>query len=368
MKPFEYNDQEIGPKEVLFLVANMVIGFGVLTLPRSIVEHTKSFDGWISICIGGIIALFFTWIVAKLTMRFPKKNFYEISSAILNKYIGGILTFLFATYSILFVSYEMRGVASVSQLYLFDKTPVEVICLVFLLVVIYGISGESIVILRINLMFLPIVLFIVFVLMILNLGYFELKNLKPFFISNWKEIATASKETVFSFLGFEFLLFYNAFINKPKNTSKSALMGISIPLILYLTVFIFVIGVFGVDVTSNTLYPTAELAKQVEVPGGFFERFESLFFTIWVMTLFSTAAMAFDVTLLALGAIMKKVKRMHFIFILSPITYLIAMSPQNILEVASFSKVISYTGIVFSMVIPSILLIIAKIRGVKGNV
>jgi spore germination protein len=368
LKPFEYSDQEIGQKEVFYLVANMVIGFGVLTLPRSIVEYTKSIDGWISICIGGIIALFFTWIVAKLTMRFPKKNFYEISSAILNKYVASILTFLFATYSILFVSYEMRGVASISQLYLFDTTPVEVICLVFLLVIIYGISGQSIVILRINLMFLPIVLFIVFVLMVMNLGHFEFTNLKPFFISNWKDIGIASKETVFSFLGFEFLLFYNSFINQPKCIRKSALKGISIPLILYLTVFIFVIGVFGVDVTKNTLYPTAELAKQVEVPGGFFERFESIFFTIWVMTLFSTAAMAFDVTLLALGSIMKKVQRIHFIFILSPIVYLIAMSPQNLLEVTSFGNVISYTGIVFSMAIPAVLLIIALIRGVKGDV
>lgn len=368
MKSFEYGDQEIGKKEVIFMVANMVIGFGVLTLPRSIVVVTKSIDGWLSICIGGLVAFIFTGVVAKLISRFPKKNLFEITESIINKPVANGITLLFAIYSMLFVSYEMRGVASVSKLYLFDVTPVEVICLVFLLVVVYGVSGPSPAILRLNIMFLPIILFIVLLLIILNIRDFKVENIKPFFITGWLDVIKASKETVFSFLGFEILLFYNGFINQPKQTVKASLLGISVSLILYLLVFLFVVGVFGVEVTSNILFPTAELAKQVEVPGGFFERFESIFFTIWVMTLFSTAAMAFDVTLLALCSIFKKIKRMKLIFILTPIIYIIAMTPQNFIEISTFGLYISYSGIVLSMVIPSLLLIIAKLRGVKGNV
>ncbi|GJM68875.1 hypothetical protein HMSSN036_10910 [Paenibacillus macerans] len=45
MKHFEYGDREVGTLEVFASVANMVIGFGVLMLPRSIVEITKSVDG-----------------------------------------------------------------------------------------------------------------------------------------------------------------------------------------------------------------------------------------------------------------------------------------------------------------------------------
>lgn len=267
----------------------------------------------------------------------------------------------------LFVSYEMRGAADISKLYLFDRTPVEVICFVFLLVVIYAVSDESAVLLRVNLMFVPVILLIVFILIVMNIGFFDFKKLKPFFIAGWKDILKGSKETVFSFLGFEILLFYNAFINEPKSTKKAAMIGMSIPLFLYLLVFVFVIGVFGVEVAANTLYPTAELAKMVEIPGGFFERFESIFFTIWVMTLFSTAAMAFDITLLALRSIFKKADRMTLIFIISPLIFMIAMSPQNFLEISTFGKWISYIGIIFSMLIPFLLLVIAMIRGVRGD-
>jgi len=367
LKTFEYGDNEIGSKEVTMSVASMVIGFGVLTLPRTIVSTTNSIDGFISIVIGGILILFFTWILGMLTTKFPKKNLHEFTSLIINKPVATILTMIFAFYSMLFVSYEMRGTADISKLYLFDDTPVEVIGFVFLLVVIYAVSGPSSVIIRINLMFLPIVLCILAVLILLNVNFFEVKNIKPFFVTDWLGILQASRETIFSFLGFETILFYNMFLNKPKDMVKSALVGISIPFLLYLLIFLFVIGVFGTEVTRNLLYPTAELARLVEIPGGFFERFESLFFTIWVMTLFTTAAMAYDVTLLALKSVFNKVNRMTLIFILSPIMYIIAMTPQNVLELSIFGEWISYIGIILSMVIPVLLLIIAKIRGVKVN-
>ncbi|USK70824.1 GerAB/ArcD/ProY family transporter [Peribacillus asahii] len=367
MKSFEYGDSEVGRKEVLVGVANMVIGFGVLTLPRTVANATHSIDGWISISLGGLIVIFFAGVLAKLISRFPKKNLYEFTSLIINKPIATILTFLFASYMMLFVCYEMRVVAEISKLYLFDRTPTEVICFVFFLVTIYAVSGPSTVILRLNLLFIPIILFIILLLIVMNIGFFEFKTTKPFFQTGWSEILRGSKETIFSFLGFEILLFYNAFINDPKNTVKFTIMGMSIPLLLYLLVFVFVVGVFGVEVAENTLYPTAELAKRVEIPGGFFERFESVFFTIWVVTLFSTASMAFDVTLLAFASIFKKIKRMTFIFFLSPLIYIIAMSPQNFVETSIFGEWISYLGIGFSMFMPLLLLVIAMMRGVKGN-
>ncbi|MEH7521861.1 GerAB/ArcD/ProY family transporter, partial [Bacillus sp. JJ1503] len=209
MKSFEYGDREVGRKEVMMAVANMVIGFGVLTLPRTIVKATNSIDGWISIVLGGVTAICFVGVLATLLARFPKKNFHEFTSLIINKPVATILTLLFSMFTMLFVSYETRGVADISKLYLFDRTPAEVICFVFLLVVIYAVSDSSAVLLRVNLMFMPVVLLIVLILIIMNIGFFDYKHIKPFFITGWKDILKGSKETVFSFLGFEILLFYN---------------------------------------------------------------------------------------------------------------------------------------------------------------
>jgi len=367
MKSFEYGDNEIGTREIAFMVSNMVIGFGVLTLPRTLSSFTESSDGWMSLLLGGLLALGAGWIIAKLATRFPKMGFHAISVSVMNKPAANIATLLFAAYVMLFVSYEARGVANISKLYLFDRTPEEAVCLIFILVLSYGVAGPSIALLRLNLLFLPIVLLIVLVVLVMNIGVFNFHNLKPFFVSDWKSVLISTKETVFSFLGFEILLFYNAWINKPEGTKKAVTAGLLVPFILYLIVFIFVIGVFGAAVAQNTLYPTAELAKQVEIPGGFFERFESIFFTIWVMTLFNTAVMAFDVAIVALRSVMPKPQKITWIVLICPIVYLIAMQPQNVKEIEIFGQLLSYVGLAVGWGMPAGLLLTAKMRRMYGE-
>jgi len=367
MKSFEYGDDEIGTVQVAFGVSNMVIGFGVLTLPRVLAGMTESSDGWISIVIGGAVALGFGWIVAALAARFPKMGFRDMSAAVTNKAVANVTTLMIAMYTMLFVAYETRGLASISKLYLFDRTPDEAICLFFLLVLIYGVSGPSTALLRLNLLFLPAVLLVFFFVLVMNVSFFNVQNLKPLFISDWKKVLLASKETVVSFLGFEIFLFYNTWINQPKKMTRAMLYGVAGPFAIYLIVFIAVLGIFGSAVVQNTLYPTAELAKQVEVPGGFFERFESIFFTTWVMTLFSTAALALDVTIIALRSVFPGPDRMTWIFWLSPVIYLITMQPQNAAEIDAFGKWIGYTGLALGWCIPAIVLAVAAIRGIKGG-
>lgn len=367
MNSFEYGDEEVGKKDILFAVASFVIGLSVLTLPRAVTDATKSSDGWISILIGGAIALFFTWISAKLASRFPKQTFFEYTALIVTKPVAFLLTFLFAVYSVFFVSFEIRGVGNVAKQYLFDRTPVEVISLIMLLVVVYGVSGSRAALLRLNLMFLPIVLFIGFLLLFMSLGFFEITNLKPFFIAGWMDIVKGAKETLLAFLGYEIILFYIAFMNHPKDAPKAAMVGISIPFVFYFLVYIVTIGVSGVEVSMSIVYPFIEVAKEIEVPGEFFERLESLFFTIWTMTIFNTAVMALDLSILAWGSMFRNVKKMTWIFVLTPLIYIIAMTPQNLIEYFTFGEWISYMGVALAMAIPTLLLLIAQFRGVKGN-
>lgn len=44
-----------------------------------------------------------------------------------------------------------------------------------------------------------------------------------------------------------------------------------------------IVGVLGVHTTMNVYVPTIELAKEAEIPGGFFDRLQSIFFAVWVL-------------------------------------------------------------------------------------
>lgn len=345
MKSFEYGDQKIGSKEIRYGVASMMIGVGVLTMPRAVAEVTQSSDGWISIVIASTAAVVFAWIAAKLASKFPNQSFFHYASAIASKPAAYLFTFVLFIYYVLFTSYVTRAIAEISKQYLFDETPVEVIALVFILVVIYAVSGSRAGLLRLNLLFFPFVVTIVAILLLFSLGLFEWNNLKPFMITNWQGIASGTKESIFSLLGFEIILFYIAYMNRPKQAPKAAVIGVMIPSLLYLCVYIIVIGVFSFEVTSQVNYPTIELAKEIKLPGQFFERYESLFFVIWIMTIFNTTSMAMDVSVMALSSMFGKWQKMSWILIISPFIYVIAMLPQNPNELFTFGSLISYMGL-----------------------
>ena len=166
-------------------------------------------------------------------------------------------------------------------------------------------------------MFLPIVMVVAAGVVLLNVGFFEMNNIRPFITSNWKQMLMGVKETGLSFLGFEIVLFYAMYMNRPKGAAKASILGVILIIFLYLFIFIFCIGVFGNEVTETIIYPTVELAKEIEVPGEFFERFESLFFTIWLMTIFNTSTMAYDVGLMAFRSLIKKGTKMIYLSVLS---------------------------------------------------
>ncbi|ASN07025.1 GerAB/ArcD/ProY family transporter [Virgibacillus necropolis] len=366
MKSFEYGDEKIGDREIMIAVPSMVIGVGILTLPRDLAAATTASDGWIAIIGGGLFAVLVTWLLAKLAVGFPNQSFFTYTSTILSKPVAIVISFLFAVVWLGVTAFEVRRIADVSQHYLFSRTPVEVVSLAFLLVVVYAVSGSRAGLFRLNMMFLPLILLIALVVFIFSLGWFDPNRLLPMFETDLQGYLKGGHSGVVSYLGgFSIVLFYMGLVENPKKAPEMAAIGMCIPIVLYLMLFVLCIGVFGHMVTSNLIYPTIELAKGVEIPGGFFERFESVFFVIWIMAIFNTTAMALDIAVLALNSIFKNIKKVNVIFIVTPIVYLVSMLPQDVIEVSLFGSIISNTIFIYTLFIALVLFVIAKLRGVK---
>ncbi|MGG4455463.1 GerAB/ArcD/ProY family transporter [Brevibacillus porteri] len=348
-------------------IASVTIGVGILTFPRSLAKATGAFDGWISVVISGLCACLIGWLLAKLAARFPRKTFFEYSSIIASKPIAYILTFLVCIYTMLFVSFEVRAIGNIAKQYLFYNTPVEMITLSFLLIVQYSVVGSRIAMLRLNLLFLPVVLVVMFIVLLFTTQLFEVENIRPYFSSDWRSLLAGSKDVGLSYSGFEIILFYTMLMKNPQEGARAVTLGLSIPILLYMTIYMFVIGVFSADVATNLTYPTIELAKEVEIPGGFFERVESIFFTIWIMTIFNTCAMWLDITVLNLSSMFFNVHKTVWVLILSPVIYFVAMLPQNLVDFFTFADSVTYFGIAVVYLCPILLLVIAVLRGVKSN-
>lgn len=117
-----------------------------------------------------------------------------------------------------------------------------------------------------------------------------------------------------------------------------------------------IVGVLGVHTTMNVYVPTIELAKEAEIPGGFFDRLQSIFFAVWILAIFSSAVFALDITTLLLQSVFQKIRKMSWILGIAPIAYLLSMIPRNNQEVFEwgssaivvlFSLSVTYTFVLF---------------------
>lgn len=367
MKWFAYADQKIGRKEIVIAIPSMLIGGGILTLPSELVRETIGLDGWIVIVCGGLITLLLAWLIAKLAERFPNESFLKYTTTITSKPVAIILTLLFSVAALLMTSYVIRNIANTAKEYLFDKTPIEVISLTFLLVVIYAVASSRIGLFRLNMLFFPLLLLIILLIMLLNLKWFEFSNLLPVFQTSPQNYLKGMVATLPSYLGIFILFFYLSFAEQPKEAPKMVMIGVCFPIVLYIIVFVVCIGVFGHAATADLLNPTIELAKRAEIPGGILERMEIVFYATWMMAIFNTSAMGFDIAILTIQSIFKNTKKIKVILILSPFVYLISMLPQNYLQLDQFGKFISYTIFILTVSVVVGLLVIAKIRGVKHS-
>ncbi|WP_163970923.1 GerAB/ArcD/ProY family transporter [Oceanobacillus halotolerans] len=364
MKQFEYADEKISDKEIMIAIPSMIVAVGILTLPRDLAENSLSADGWIAILISGILFCFLTWMVAKLAVQFPNETFFTYASRLVPKPVAIVFTLLYVVLGIMFAAYEVRELSDLAGNYLFDQTPVEVIALAFLLVVVYGASGSRAGIFRLNMMFFPIIGFIGVSIVFFSLGWFKVENLLPMFETSLTDHVETLKVSTLSYSGFSILLFYIALVRQPKKVPKMVVAGVSIAVLLYLILFITSVGVFGIA-TAHLIYPIVELGKVIEVPGGFFERFESIFFVVWIMAIFNTTLMALDIAVYGLQSIFTRIKKVKLLLFLTPLIFVISMFPQNYMEIALLGRFISYYELILTGFVTTLLLIIASRKGGK---
>lgn len=86
------------------IVTNFLLGTGILTLPRTSVAEVKTPDVWISLLLGGLIALMAGIIMVRLNHHYPDKTFYQYSRDIVGSKLGGLFSLLY-----IFISWRTPG-------------------------------------------------------------------------------------------------------------------------------------------------------------------------------------------------------------------------------------------------------------------
>lgn len=355
----------VSDRDILITVITNIIGVLTLTSPRVVAEVTNSSDGWITVLLGGIIASLCGWFIAKIASSFPNQSFLTYTSYLLSKPVAIVMTLIFSLQFFMTTVFYVRELAALSHQYLFDHTPQEIISLTFLFVVIYAVSGSQAGIFRLNVLFFPILVVGLFLVIFLPIGLIDWEGFLPLFQTDFEGYLKGTYFSVVNMLGFAIVFFYIGLVKNPRNTPKMTAYGVLVTMGFNLVIYLVCVGVFGNTTMRNMFFPTFDLSRTVEIPGGFFERFDAFLFLFWTIIFFTTATMALDVTVMTLRMVFRNFKKINAVIMLSPIIYFTSMVPKSYLDVVSFNRLLGHFTIKYFLLVTILLGIAFKIKG--GN-
>ncbi len=340
-----------------------VIGIGIFSYPRELAA-TVGNDGWIVTLVGGAIAYGLAYFTYKIVKINNFNRFHNLMENNFGKILGGIFSIIFVAYSTFSMSIGMRSFVEVIKMYLLEKTPTEFLIIVTILTGSYLIRGEIDNLVKFNeitfgIMFLPIIL-----VLILTLNNLDFTNILPVLDNKPINYINGLNTAIYSFTGFELMYLFLPYVKSKKEVNKCILKSISFLTVFYVIIVVFCIAIFSKAQTETLIWPTITMVKSINIPGAFIERWEGVVMSMWVIFYFTTFVNYYYFS----ADIIKDVFRLKDIklsmLIIIPFIYVIAMYPENILELYDIGKAGTRIFTLYVLVIlPLMLLLMNKLRG-----
>ncbi|KMJ58292.1 spore gernimation protein GerB [Bacillus sp. LL01] len=269
---------QVSPFLVFFLIHSTQFGVGALGYQR-VIAMSAGYDAWMGIILFGAI----THVIVYMIYKICEKSEGDLASAhrmAFGKWIGKLFTLFFIVYFIFTTVTVLRTYIEVVQVWLFPDLSTWFFTLLFLLLVYYIITAGFRVIT--GMAFLGVILpSYLFLTIVIPLEYANFRNLLPIFDHSLKDIIMSGKDMTLSMLGFETLLIFYPFLNKPEKSKKWAHMGIFLTSFIYLIFALVTFAYFSEGKLEKNIWATLSIWKIIELP--FVERVEYIGIANWCL-------------------------------------------------------------------------------------
>jgi spore germination protein KB len=345
------------------MIYMFTIGSAILLLP-SIETAISKQDAWISVLLSIVIQAAFISLWTGLARIYPNKSLIQYSELILGKWLGKIIGVFYISFFLYLSALVLRNLGDFITTEILIQTPLEFVHIIFMLPVAYGVYLGLEVIARASEILFPWIIALFTITIVLLIKVIDLSKLLPILPDGWQDPVRG----LYPLLGFpisEVVVFLTImpFIAHPEYIKKYFYSSLILAAIFASAVIAVTISVLGIDITARSNFSVFELAKEIKI-GSFFNRVEILVGGIWIMTIFVKLSVCFYAANLATA---------HLFNLKS---YRITILPYAILVIALSSIVYKNPAHAFwfimsaypiyslfhSLVIPAVLLIVAKIR------
>ncbi|MBG9612204.1 GerAB/ArcD/ProY family transporter [Bacillus cereus] len=348
--------RKISTSQVTIAIATALIADGFIVSSRSIAQSMQTPDVWISFFIGGLISLVCGYSCAKLAQYHPQQTIFQYVQSLLGKPLGICIGLLYILWYTIVAAYQIRILGEFAQQFLLNRTPLFIVMCLPILVGSYLLQSGLQPMIRFFQLFFPLTILIILIILTSGFISFQWHYLQPILGNGIFPVIHSVPLTFFSYFGYETILVFAAFMDKPKQSGKAVCLGIGIPLLLYTLHSFVLVGTLSIEELKVLTWPTMEFAQRIQA-----WHLELIFFVIWIIQLFTTYVIGHFIAHLGCCYLIKKQTNVP-LYILMGIAYTLACIPKNLNETFLLGNWISKMGIICSVIIPCILLIISFLR------
>lgn len=340
--------------ELVFVISNSVISKLFLVYPSAFATLGASASIMLAV-LTSVLGLLFTIITIRLYNK--KINITQMINKKPIRICFSILTIL------LFIGnqgYFVRSVTESLKISILPMSPLFFITLIYMAgVLICSHTGlKSIV--RAHSFVTPFTIILVGLLLVSSINNFDFYNIFPV-LGNGSKMFMYLLILASYFADFLLLMFLMPFASERASYKK-----IIIPsYVISSAMLIVIMGIYTLTIpynASDTFFiPVYRIAQYINYQ-SFMARMESIFTIGWMLSYFLTSATYLYVTAMIAGRMFNAKKYRPYMYVIALIIFGISFIPQNTNQLIQWSNFFATPRLIIGMVIPLIVLIIAKRR------
>mgnify|MGYP001222643789 CR=1 FL=1 len=354
-------DQAVTVRGALTVVVNIVIGVGILTLPREVAAKAGP-NSVLATLLGAVpvaVALAALNALAPWMRRQRLERGLEglIGRGATRVLLGGYFVFYLA-----FAAVIARAFAEVVNANVLRNTPVEAILLPMLLAAVYLVHHRTVTIMRAIELTFPVLLVTLVVLALATMGRANVIYVRPQLGLGLGSVLGGMAASLFAYSGYGIYLFLLPELEDRPRRRLPWLAAGTVGLIYSMVVF-SAVATFGTVEVQRITWPTIELVKVTQIPGRVLERLESAFLAVWVTAVFTTVGPGLFAAAKALQALLGLEEHRALAPMALPVLYVVALLPPNFAAVAQVLTVLGWASLVLEIAVPLLLWAVAAVRG-----
>ncbi len=359
--------KKIGTISAIMLTLSIAVSYITSSLPRTFINETKSAT-LLNIIYITFIVLFIILLFCNLFKKFPGLDILDIS-----KYLGGdilknIVGGFFIIYFTVSSSIMLRNFCDSLVVVYYPLTSYVFVILMFILSIALVNRLSFNATLNVSSIVFPLVLISAILLFFGNLDNFSFRRIYPILGDGFYNTFILGLKNIGAFGGICYLYFFPPMLKQPEKFKKIAVVSvIATGLFIFLCVATLLF-MFSFFLTTDEVMPLFSAARYIEF-GTFFQRFESVFLLIWIISFccFLSITCKFSTHIFNKMFNLSDIKPLSIIFII--LIFGISLIPQNY-AMANFleTNVYRYLRIAVGFVLGITILIFANLKKYKKHV